>query len=188
MSLSFGGSKSKSRNETTENTNQTQTFTPNAEFLNLTQGGLNQALGLMGNYGQTTGADVSNYLSPYQDTINAGIRRSGQIAANNNDAQAAAAGAFGGSGWGLLRGETARGFADAEANALAQGYNTAQQAAMAERANAANYDMAALQTYLSGLGLLGNWGTTNTVGTGSSLSKGSGSQFGVQGGFKYGGK
>lgn len=188
MSFSLGGNKQKSRNETTENTNQTSTFTPNAQFLDMTQTGLNQALGLMGGYGQTGAADVANYLNPYQDTISAGIRRSGDIAANNNDAQAAAAGAFGGSGWGLLRGETARGYADAEANALAQGYNTALQAAMGERANAANYDMGALQTYLSGLGLLGNWGTSNTVGSGTSLNKGTGSNIGFNAGFKYGGK
>lgn len=185
MSFSFGGNKQKQSSQTNEAMNQTSTFNPNAQFLNMTQGGLDKALGLMGNYGQTTGEDVQNYLSPYQDTINAGIRRSGEIAANNNDAQAAAAGAFGGTGWGLLRGETQRGFADAEANALAQGYGQAQQAAMGERANAANYDMGALQTYLSGLGLLGNWGTTNTSGTstGSSKGKGSGLNFGLKGSF-----
>ena len=187
MGISLSGSKSKNRNETSENMNQTQTFTPNAEFLNMTQGGLNQALGLMGGYGQTSGADVANYLNPYQDTISAGIQRAGQIAGNNNDAQAAAAGAFGGSGWGLLRGETQRGVLDAEAQSRAQGYNTALNAAMGERSNAANYDMGALQTYLQGLGLLGNWGTTNTTGTGNSLSKGSGTQFGASGSFKYGG-
>lgn len=186
MSLSFGGSKSKGREESTQTMNETSTFTPNQQFLDMTQGGLQQALGLMGGYGQTTGADVANYLNPYQDTINAGIRRSGEIAGNNNDAQAAAAGAFGGSGWGLLRGETQRGFADAEAQALAQGYNTAQQAAMSERANSANYDMGALQTYLSGLGLLGNWGATNTSGTGTGLSKTSGYNLGFSG--TYGGK
>lgn len=183
MSFSFGGNKQKQSSQTNETMNQTSTFNPNSQFLNMTQGGLDQALGLMGNYGQTTGEDVQNYLNPYQDTINAGIRRSGEIAANNNDAQAAAAGAFGGTGWGLLRGETQRGFADAEANALAQGYGQAQQAAMSERANAANYDMGALQTYLSGLGLLGNWGTTNTSGTstGSSKGKSSGFNFGLTG-------
>lgn len=185
MSFSLGGNKQKQSSQTNEAMNQTSTFNPNAQFLNMTQGGLDKALGLMGNYGQTTGEDVQNYLNPYQDTINAGIRRSGQIAANNNDAQAAAAGAFGGTGWGLLRGETQRGFADAEANALAQGYGQAQQAAMSERANAANYDMGALQTYLSGLGLLGNWGTTNTSGTstGSSKGKSSGLNFGLTGSF-----
>ena len=187
MSFSLGGSKQKSSQQQTENTNQTSTFTPNQQFLDMTQGGLNQALGLMGGYGRTTGEDVAGYLNPYMDTITSGIRRSGQIAANTNDAQAAAAGAFGGSGWGLLRGETQRGFADAEANALAQGYGQAQQAAMAERGAGAAYDLSALQAYLGGLGLLGNWGTQNTVGTGSSTSKGtaSGMQFGAN--FKYGG-
>lgn len=178
MALGFGKNSNKSRQETSNTMNETSSFTPNQQFLDMTQGGLNQALGLMGNYGVTGARDVENYLNPYQDTINAGIRRSGQIAANSNDAQAAAAGAFGGTGWGLLRGETARGFADAEANALAAGYNTALNAAMGERANAANYDMAALQTYLSGLGLLGNWGTTTTSGTSTGLSKGKNTGYG----------
>lgn len=184
MSFSLGGSKQKQTQSQTENS--TSTFTPNQQFLDMTQGGLSSALGLMGNYGVTGKADVANYLNPYQDTISAGIRRSGDIAANNNDAQAAAAGAFGGSGWGLLRGETARGYADAEANALASGYNTALQAAMQERGAAANYDMGALQTYLSGLGLLGNWGTTTSSGTSS--GKSSGTKLGFEAGFKYGAK
>lgn len=184
MSFSLGGSKQKQTQSQTENS--TSTFTPNAQFLDMTQNGLSSALGLMGNYGVTGKADVANYLNPYQDTISAGIRRAGDIAANNNDAQAAAAGAFGGSGWGLLRGETARGYADAEANALASGYNTALQAAMQERGNAANYDMGALQTYLSGLGLLGNWGTTTSSGTSS--GKSSGTKLGFEAGFKYGAK
>ena len=187
MSFSLGGSKQKSRNETSESFNQSSTFNPNAQFLDMTQGGLNQALGLMGNYGVTGRADVENYLNPYMDTVSAGIQRAGQVAANNNDAQAAAAGAFGGTGWGLLRGETARGYADAEAQAQAQGYNAALQAAMGERANAAQFDMNALQTYLSGLGLLGNWGTTTSSGTSTGLSKGTGSQLGFSAGFKYGG-
>lgn len=187
MSFSLGGNKNKSRQETSESMNQTSTFNPNQQFLDMTQTGLNQSLGLMGNYGQTGAADVANYLNPMQDVISAGIRRSGDIAANGNDAQAAAAGAFGGTGWGLLRGETARGYADAEAQSLAQGYNTALNAAMGERANAANYDMGALQTYLSGLGLLGNWGTTNTSGTSTGLNKGTSSGISANAGFKYGG-
>lgn len=185
MGFSFGGNKQKQSSQTSENFNQSSTFNPNQQFLNMTQGGLNQALGLIGNYGTTGQADVENYLNPYMDTISAGIQRSGQIAANQNDAQAAAAGAFGGTGWGLLRGETARGFADAEAQARAQGYNTALQAAMGERANAAQFDMNALQTYLSGLGLLGNWGTTTTSGTssGQSSGKSKGMNFGITGSF-----
>ena len=177
MGLSFGGNKQKTSQQETQNT--TQSFTPNAEYLNMVQGGLNQSLGLIGGYDKTSGADVANYLNPYQDTISAGIRRSGQIAGNANDAQAAAAGAFGGSGWGLLRGETQRGFADAEAQSLAQGYNTAQAAAIGENQAAQGYDLSALQTYLSGLGLLGNWGTTTGNSTGTSSGKTSGMQFGL---------
>lgn len=184
MSFSLGGSKQKQTTNQTQN--QTSTFTPNAEYMGLVQGGLNRSLGLIGNYGTTGQADVANYLNPMQDTINAQIRRSGSIAANNNDAQAAAAGAFGGSGWGLLRSETARAYADAEANAAAQGYNTALQAAMQERGASNAYDLNALQSYLSGLGLLGNWGTTTSSGTSTGKTTGSGMNFGAN--FKYGGK
>lgn len=177
MGFSLGGSKEKSRQETVQNTNQTSTFNPNQQFLDMTQTGLNSALGMMGGFNRTTGADVQGYLNPMQDTISAGIRRSGDIAANQNDAQAASAAAFGGTGWGLLRGETARGFADAEAASRAQGYNTALQAAMGENAAGHQFNQNALQTYLSGLGLLGNWGTTNTTGNMTGLNKGTASGF-----------
>lgn len=184
MSFSLGGSKQKSSQNASQN--QTSTFTPNSQYLGMVQGGANQALGLIGNYDRTTGEDVSGYLNPYMDTISQGIQRQAGIAANNNDAQAAAAGAFGGTGWGLLRGETARGYADAEAQAQARAYDTALGAAMNENAASQAFDLNALQTYLSGLGLLGNWGTTNTSGTSS--SKGTGSQIGFNAGFTYGGK
>lgn len=179
MGFSLGGSKQKSSQNQTQNS--TSTFTPNQQFLNQVQSGVGSAMGLMGGYDRTTGADVSNYLNPYMDTITDGLARQSQIAGNVNDAQAAAAGAFGGLGWGLLRGETQRGYADAQAGALAQGYNTAQQAAIGENQAAQNYDLQALQTYLSGLGLLGNWGTTTSSGTSSGTSKGSGMNFGVSG-------
>ena len=183
MGFSFGGNKQKQSSQTSENFNQSSTFNPNQQFLNMTQGGLNQALGLIGNYGTTGQADVENYLNPRQDVINANLARQAAVAGNSVDAQAAAAGAFGGTGWGLLRGETNRGFADASALSAAQGYDTALQAAMGERANSAQFDMNALQTYLSGLGLLGNWGTTNTSGTssGTSSGKSSGMNFGIAG-------
>lgn len=179
MGFSFGGNKQKSSQNSTQN--QTSTFTPNSQYLGMVQNGLNQSLGLIGNYDRTTGEDVQGYLNPYMDTITDGLARQASIAANGNDAQAAAAGAFGGSGWGLLRGETQRGYADAQAQALAQGYNTAQQAAISENQAAQAYDLAGLQSYLSGLGLLGNWGTTNTSGTSSGTSKGSGFNWGVAG-------
>lgn len=185
MGFSLGGNKQKSSQQTNQTTNETSTFAPNQQFLNMTQGGLDRALGLMGGYGRTSGADVQGYLNPYMDTVSHGIQRQAGIAANNVDAQAAKAGAFGGTGWGLLRAETQRGYADAEAQAQAQAYNTALSAAMGENQAAQNYDLNALQTYLGGLGLLGNWGTTNRSGTssGSSTGKTSGFNWGLTGSF-----
>lgn len=185
MGFSLGGNKQKTSQQQTQNTNQTQTFNPNQQFLGQVQTGLTGALGLMGGYGRTTGGDVAGYLNPRQDIISQGIQRQAGIAANNVDAQAAAANAFGGTGWGLLRGETQRGYADAEAMAQATGYDTALNAALAENAASQAYDLNALQTYLSGLGLLGNWGTTTSSGTstGSSTGKSSGFNWGLTGSF-----
>lgn len=179
MGFSFGGNKQKSSQSQTQNS--TSTFTPNAQYLGMVQGGLNRSLGLIGNYDRTTGEDVQGYLNPYMDTISQGIQRQAGIAANNADAQAASAGAFGGTGWGLLRGETARAYADAEAQAQAQAYDRALGAAINENQASQAYDMAALQSYLSGLGLLGNWGTTTSSGTSNSKGKSSGFNFGVTG-------
>ena len=179
MSFSLGGSKQKS----SQTSSQTSSYTPSSEFLGMVQPGLNTALGLIGSYSPTSAESVSSYLNPYMDTVSQGIRRQADIAANNADAQAAAAGAFGGSGWGLLRGETERAYADAEANARANAYNTALQTAVGENQASQAYDLNALQSYLSGLGLLGNWGTT----TGSSSGTTRGSNIGFNAGFKYGG-
>lgn len=188
MSLSFGGNKTKSRTEDS----QTQTYTPNSQYLGMVQGGLDSAMGLMGGYRNTTGEDVNQFLNPYlgqvADTTSQQIQRSRDVTGNGLDAQAAAAGAFGGSGWGLLRGENNRAYADAEAGALANinagGYNAALQAALGQNQNASAFDANAIQTYLQGLGLLGNWGTT----TGTGLSKSSGSGIQASGSFTYGGK
>lgn len=183
MSFSLGGNKQKTNQTSNESMNQTSTFNPNQQFLDMTQTGLNQSLGLMGNYGQTTGADVANYLNPNLDYQYGQIARQGDISANNINAQAAAAGAMGGSGWGLMRRGNEENMLLAQQAAAGNAYGAAQQAAMGERANAAQYDMGALQTYLSGLGLLGNWGTTNTSGTSTGTTKGktSGFNFGVSG-------
>jgi hypothetical protein len=187
MSFGLSGSREKSRQEQ----NSTQTYTPNAQFLGQTQQGLDRAMGLMGNYQQTSQEDINRFANPYLsqvgDATSAALMRSRDVTGNNLDAQAAKAGAFGGTGWGLLRGENNRAYADAEAQALAginaNGYQNALGAAMGENAASNQFDMGALQTYLQGLGLLGNWGTT----TGNALTKGTGSQIGATASFKYGG-
>ena len=190
MSFSLGGSKSKSRQETTSN--ETSTYNPNADFLARSQGGLDRALGLIGGYNRTSQEDIDRFANPYleqvgQQTSNA-INRSRDVTANNLDAQAAKSGAFGNTGWALLRGESGRGYADAEAQALAginaTGYQNALGAAMGENQAASGFDLNALQSYLQGLGLL-NYGTTTSTGT--RLNKTSGTNFNASGSFKYGG-
>lgn len=188
MSFNLGGSKQKSRTE--EST--TQTYTPNQGFLDRVTPGLDSALGLMGNYRQTSQADIDRFANPYLsqvgDATSAALMRSRDVTGNNLDAQAAKAGAFGGTGWGLLRGENNRAYADAEAQALAginaSGYQNALGAAQGETANSNQFDMGALQTYLQGLGLLGNWGTTTGQGTSSTRESG----ITAKAGFTYGGR
>lgn len=184
MSLSFGGNKQQSTS------NQTQSYRPSDEFLGLVRPGLDSAMGLMGNFKTTSAGDVNQFLNPYlgqvADTTSQQLMRSRDIMGNNLDAQAAKAGAFGGTGWGLLRGENNRAYADAEGQALAginaSGYNTALQAALGQNQASSNFDLNALQGYLGGLGLLGNWGSS----TGNTTQKGSGLNFG--GSFSYGGR
>lgn len=184
MSLSFGGSKTKSRQE--ENTSQT--YSPNAGFVSGVQGLLGQA-GQM-QYRPTTQAQIDGFANPYLsqvgDATSAALMRSRDVTGNNLDAQAAKAGAFGGSGWGLLRGENNRGYADAEATALAginaNGYQQALGAAQTESQNANQFGLQNLLAQLQGYGLL-NYGTT----TGTGLTKSSGSGMTASGSFKYGG-
>lgn len=186
--MAFGLSKNKSKGRQETSQTETSTYNPNADFLNRTQTGLDQALGLMGGYQRTSQEDIDRFANPYLEEVGAqtsrAINRSRDVTANNLDAQAAKAGAFGNTGWALLRGESGRGYADAEASALANinagGYDRALGAAMSENDAASGFDLSALQTYLQGLGLL-NFGTTTS--TGSGLNKTSGTQTGFTGSF-----
>lgn len=180
MSFSLGGSKTKQQQQSTE------TYTPNAGFVS----GVNNAIGQLGalNYQPTTQAQIDGFANPYLsqvgDATSAQLMRSRDITGNNLDAQAAKAGAFGGTGWGLLRGENNRGYADAEAQALAGinagGYDRALGAAQTESQAQNAFQLQQLMSQLEGFGLL-NYGTTNSTG------KSSGSGISAQAGFKYGG-
>lgn len=189
MSFSLGGSKTKQRQE--ENTTRTETYTPNAGYVTGVQSLLDSAG--QRQYQPTTQAQIDAFANPYLaqvgQTTSDQLMRSRDVTGNNLDAQAAKAGAFGGSGWGLLRGENNRGYADAEAQALAginaQGYQSALGAAQSENQAANQFDLSSLLAQLQGYGLL-NFGTTTGVGTG--LTKSSGSGITASGGFTYGGK
>ena len=186
MSLSFGGSKEKARKEEVQNT--TQTFTPNAEYLSMVRGGLDEAMGLMGSYKPIDQARINEFANPYIDQVGEQIStqlgRTRDMASNDIRGRAAAAGAFGGSGWGLLEAENQRSFADAEAQALtglrAGAYDRATATAQSEEERRMQTALAAIQARLGGLGLLGNWGTQ--TGNASGLTKSSGS------GFRFGGE
>lgn len=191
MGLNFGGSKQKQ----TENTNQfsTQTFTPDAGFLNLLNPALANASGLMSRgYQSVTPDQIASFQNPYNqsviDSTANTIRREGAIRGNDITSQAAARSAFGGSGWGLLQAENDRNVQDRIASETAglnaQGFNSALAAAMAENQNRAQFDISSLGAYGSLLGLLNGWGTTTGNTTGTANRTGSGSSWGL--GFKYG--
>ena len=180
MSLSFGGSKTKQKQQ------QSETYNPNAGFVSGVQGLLTNA-GQM-TYKPTTQAGIDSFANPYIDGVtaqtSADLRRSRDITGNDLDAKAAAAGAFGGSGWGLLRGENNRSAAEAEAAAIgnirAGAYDRSVTAAQNESQGENNFNLQQLLARLQGYGLL-NYGTTNSTGK----SSGSGMNFGAT--FKYGG-
>jgi hypothetical protein len=118
-------------------------------------------------------ANTQAYMNPYTgaviDTTMQGLADQQAVAMNNLDAQASAAGAFGGSRHGVAMGETAGQYADAQAEALAnlnyQGYTTAQNAAMQGA-------LANQQAGLAGAGL--NLDAANTLGNLSNLGFGQG--------------
>jgi len=107
--------------------------------------GVNSALG-MGytpssvSAGQLASTSMTPYMNPYTtDVIKANetdILRGGAIGLNELNAQAGAAGAFGGSRHGIATGEMGRGIVEQLAQSSAglrqQGYQNAQQAAMSD--------------------------------------------------------
>ena len=115
-------------------------------------------------YGQgasgVTGEQIQGYMNPYQQAVQDEINRSYDIQASQAGLGAAGAGAFGGSRAGIQQTEIDRNRASALAQAQAQNFMQAQQAAVGERQR----QLAAAQ----GIGALGMQGAS-TLG-----------QFGVQ--------
>jgi len=180
MALGLSKNSSKTRQETSGS----ETYTPNAGFTSGVQGLLNNASGMT--YSPTTQGQIDSFANPYLDQVGQNtsrqLMRSRDITGNTLDGQAAAAGAFGGSGWGLLRGENNRAYADAESNALANinanGYQSALTAAQGENQSANQFSLSSLLAQLQGYGLL-NYGTTTTNG----LTKGKGTSIGITGSY-----
>ena len=119
-----------------------------------------------GNY-QPTMVDATNvdpYMNPYtQEVINASaaeLQKQEQMAQNTLDAQASAAGAYGGSRHGVAQAETAGQYADAQAAMIAdlysQGYTQAQQAAIQEQIANQNAGLAGAGLQLTAGGQMGS--------------------------------
>lgn len=119
-------------------------------------------------------ANVSDYMNPYtQNVINRASEAAGrqlQQQQNQIAAQAARAGAFGGSRQGIQEGvaaaETARGIGDLTAQLQAQSYGQAQQAIAADQARAQQAALAnqAAGLQAAGLRLQGGQGLANLGG------------------------
>lgn len=190
MGFSLGGSKQKETGYKQENT--VQSYTPDAGFMALLNPALQQAQGTINQgYQGVTPGQIAGFQDPYTqsviDTTVSGINRQGAMVRDMTDAKAAAAGAFGGSGWGRLRAENERAIGDQVASTTAglnsQAYQTALAAAMGESQNKASFDLNSLGAYGSLLGLLGSWGTSTGQATGTSKGTSSGLNWGLTGKF-----
>lgn len=107
--------------------------------------------------GQLAGRDLSQYFNPYEDQVVQGVigdlDRTRQMQANQLNAQATAAGAFGGSRQALMQSELGRNFMDVSGQQAGQlraaGYQNAQQMGMADIGNTLQADLANQGTDLS---------------------------------------
>ena len=110
------------------------------------QQGFNTAQGALGNVAQGIGSLTGNswtnpgtaqsFMNPYQqgvtDVANTEAARNSAITQNTNNAQAAQAGAFGGSRAGVVQGENQRNLALVQNNNQIQGANTAYNSGMSQ--------------------------------------------------------
>lgn len=175
--MSIGKNKSKSRQETNQSFSQTSGL--NAAG----QQAYNDAMArLQGqSYQAFDPASVAQYYNPYQqDVIDASlaqIDRAGELAANQQRAEFAGAGAFGDKRRGIYEAElaasTQRDRASTIANLMQQGYTQAQAIAQAENQNQNAFTQGQNQSLAD---LLSRYMAANTTtsGTSSGLTKGSG--------------
>lgn len=192
MSLSFGGSKSKQRQETSQSFNQTQDTRLSDRAYNAftdRMGDLNAR-----EYQQLDPGSVDQWMNPYQqqvvDATLANINADRTQARTGLQADWAKAGAFGNDRRGIAEAELEGQFDRTTASTLAalnsRGYEQALGVAQGENTNANAYDQNTQQMLNQLLMMLGNETTSNTRGSSKGLSKGSGSQFGFSAGYGNG--
>lgn len=180
--MSIGKNKSKSRQETN------QSFSQSSGLNAAGQQAYNDAMArLQGqSYQAFDPASVQQYYNPYQqDVIDASlaqIDRAGELAANQQRAEFAGAGAFGDKRRGIYEAElaasTQRDRASTVANLMQQGYTQAQAIAQAENQNQNAFTQGQNQSLAD---LLSRYMAANTTtsGTSSGLTKGKNSGYGL---------
>jgi hypothetical protein len=150
-----------------------------------------QAAGMGDLYGQmaTSPSTYQAYMSPYQEAVTnvqlEGLQRQADIARTQRGAQAARAGAFGGSRQAIENAEANRALASQMDAARAQGLQQAYQQAQANIGQRAQLGLQGLQGAQQGLGTALQGGQLGLSGIGTALQglQGGmqGSQIGIQG-------
>jgi hypothetical protein len=133
-----------------------------------------------------SGQNLNPYMNPYQQSVTdqtmRQLNRQQAMDMNNLDAQASAAGAFGGSRHGVAMGETNRGYADVQAQTLAGlnsgNFQQAQQGAMFDVNNRNQAQGMNQQAGLAGQNL--NMAAAGQLGNLSNLGFGQGMQINNQ--------
>lgn len=186
--MSIGGSKNKSktRQETTQSFNQSSGL--NAQGEAAYKDALSRLEGQ--SYQDFDPESVAQYYNPYQqDVIDASlaqINREGDLAANQQRAEFAQAGAFGDKRQGVYEAELASGVDRNRSSTIAslrqQGYSQAQAIAMAENQNQNAFKMTQNQSLAD---LLARYMGANTTASGTSQGLNKGTSTGYQMGFEW---
>jgi hypothetical protein len=143
-----------------------------------------QAAGIGDLYGQmaTSPSMYKSYMSPYQENVTdiqlQGLQRQADIARTQRGAQAARAGAFGGSRQAIENAEANRALASQMDNVRAQGLQQAYQQAQGNIAQRAQFGLQGLQGAQQGLGTALQGGQLGLSGIGTAMQ---GQQAGMQG-------
>lgn len=141
---------------------ETAAFTGVENLQGQTQPIFNQAIGNVQNLGQTTQSLLNPYLSSVEQDTVSNIERQGQQTLQQQDANAVASGAYGGTRQAvtdsLINSETQRNVGQAVDQIQQQGWDTASQLALQQSSQLANLASANQSTSLQQLGALASVG------------------------------
>lgn len=194
--MSGGGSKSSSKNQSTQTSQQTSSSYLDPDIKNAIFNRYTQAEGFANgaSYQPITGSDIASFQNPYTsqvvDATNADLDRQAAIARQGVASQAVASGAYGGDratvAASLSDDNYARQKALADATLNQQGFTTALSAAQTQNQQQNQYPLLLQELLNSSLGLAGNPTLSSSQGTSSGQSTGSSNNLGFTLGPKAG--